>query len=119
MPVQLYNITNVDFVINGTLLLSKNIWQKDNIEAFILLEYVENITFSGTGLIDGQGYMWWVREYLQKNLYGRPRIIRIKRCRNFEWSGVKLLNSPYYHILALDIDGAYFHDFEIEVDVMG
>merc|ERR1711920_815034 len=30
-----------------------------------------------------------------------------------------MLNSPYYHMYLLDIDNAYFHDFEIEVDIFG
>lgn len=36
-----------------------------------------------------------------------------------EFSGIKLINSPYYHIFAKDIDSFWFHDFEIEVDIMG
>ena len=68
-------------------------------------------------MIDGQGFMWWMRELLQKNPYNRPNLVNFRRVRNSEWTGVKLMNSAYYHLNVRDIDQAYFHDFEIEVDV--
>jgi len=63
--------------------------------------------------------MWWVRELLKKNPNGRPLLIEIRRTRYLDFSGIKLLNSPHFHLSAKDIDQAYFHDFEIEVDIMG
>ncbi len=63
--------------------------------------------------------MWWVREWLQKNPLGRPKILRMNRARNIEFTGIKVLNGPYYHLHFYDVDNVYFHDFEIEVDVMG
>ena len=75
-----------------------------NIEDFFSINDAENITFSGAGTIDGQGFNWWMREYIGKNILGRPKIFNIRRSRNFEFSGVRLINSPYYHIDARDID---------------
>ena len=43
--------------------------------------------------------------------------MNIHSVRNVEWTGIKLQNSPYYHLNCRDIDQAYFHDFEIVVDV--
>ena len=90
---------------------------------FIELNQVHNITLSGKGKIDGQGFMWWVREIsrifdLKGNPHGRPNMIEISNSTGIEWTGIKLINSPYYHINARDIDGGYFHDFEIYVDIM-
>ena len=53
-----------------------------------------NITFKGSGEIDGQGYMWWVRELLQQNPIGRPMILSMYRSNNVEFSGISVRNSP-------------------------
>lgn len=53
-----------------------------------------NITFRGNGEIDGQGYMWWVRELLQQNPIGRPMILNMYRAKNIEFSGISVRNSP-------------------------
>lgn len=63
--------------------------------------------------------MWWIREYLGTNHFGRPHIVKIDRATNIEMAGVRYLNSPYYHIGVTDFDGGYFHDFEIFVNVKG
>ena len=88
------------------------------IQQFLEFLDVDGITFRGKGEIDGQGYMWWVRELLGKNPVGRPRMIHIKKGRNIDFSGITLRNSPYYHIDFDDTENVYIHDFEIKVDVM-
>jgi len=35
-----------------------------------------------------------------------------------EWAGIKLMNGPSYHLMAQQTNNAWFHDFEIEVDVL-
>jgi len=62
--------------------------------------------------------MWWIREILQMNIHSRPNLVEISRCVDIEWSGVGLLNSPRYHLVPQAIN-AYFHDFEIMVDIVG
>ena len=63
--------------------------------------------------------MWWVREYLLLNPYGRPLLVYFRRGRNIEISGVKFMNSPRFHIKLRDMDGVYCHDFEIYTDTKG
>lgn len=54
----------------------------------------ENLLFQGSGLIDGQGFMWWMREYVGENFDGRPDLVDMTRGRNIEWTGIKVQNSP-------------------------
>lgn len=41
-----------------------------------------DLNFFGTGTIDGQGYAWWMREYLVLNYGNRPHLLRMDRVRN-------------------------------------
>ena len=63
--------------------------------------------------------MWWIREYLGHNPNGRPILFFARQSHHIEVSGVRWINSPYYHIDIRDFDGGYFHDFEIWVDTKG
>ena len=69
MPVWGNFITNVTFQIDGTLKLSKahhhfTMRKEGKISDLFYFEDVSDVTFQGSGVIDGQGYMWWVREVL-------------------------------------------------------
>lgn len=63
--------------------------------------------------------MWWIRDYLGRNPTGRPNLIELVGGTNLEFTGVRWINAPFYHMHILDFDGAYFHDFEIYVDAYG
>ena len=53
-----------------------------------------DIVFRGKGEIDGQGFMWWVREVLKENDLGRPQLLRIENGKNIEFKEIKVRNSP-------------------------
>ena len=130
MPVKLENLYNITLTVDGTVYASKrfhswpttvnldkmkyklwNVWEFSNVHGFKL---------QGSGTIDGNGYMWWMREYLGTNPYGdRPSLFRINTSTDIEITGVKFRNSPLLHVHIKDYDGGYFHDFEIEVDARG
>lgn len=95
--------------------------EKDVYNSVALLSFddVENLLIRGDGQIDGQGFMWWVREYIGMNHHGRPKIIESRRAKNVEITGVTFKNSPYYHIDIRDAENLYFHDMEIYVDFWG
>ena len=46
----------------------------------------------------------------------RPKLLKIRRCTNCEFTGIKLKNSPNSHLHFTDSDNIYLHDFDIEVD---
>ena len=62
-PVRANDLKNITFQIDGTLLLSKN-FEAFSADGFFAFDDTEDITFKGTGTIDGQGFNWWIREYL-------------------------------------------------------
>ena len=72
-------------------------------EAFLWVVGGQDIVFKGSGVIDGQGYMWWMREYLQKNIHGRPYLVVLENCTDVEWTGIKLMNSPTFHLKTLQM----------------
>lgn len=124
MPVWAANITNIVIQIDGTIRLSKRhhlITQlrPGKLYDVLYFEDVEGITFQGSGEVDGQGYMWWVRTLIALNHNGRPNLISIERGRNIEFSGVRWINSPSFHLELKDIDGLHIHDMEIHVDMKG
>jgi len=68
--------------IDGTLLVSKDyksfpnrLDDESRIEDFLAFYSAVDVVFKGTGVIDGQGFMWWVREFISKNTYGRPFLV--------------------------------------------
>lgn len=84
--------------------------------------HCDGLTFesqSKTGVIDGQGYMWWIRELFGLNGAGRPKLIAIIESRNIEMSGLFITNSPSFHVKPYLCENVYLHDFEIFVDVWG
>jgi hypothetical protein len=122
LPIRSDNIDNITMQIDGKVLVSKDYKSfpnrdERNIEDFLAFYDSNDLVFEGTGVIDGQGFMWWVREFISKNIYGRPLLVQLHECHNVEWTGIKLMNGPYYHLNA-HVHGAWFHDFVIEVDVL-
>lgn len=63
--------------------------------------------------------MWWMREYVQTNVNGRPHLIEMYHGENVEFNGIKWMNSPNFHFHCKDITNFWFHDFEIYTDMMG
>ena len=75
--------------------------------------------WQGSGVIDGQGFMWWQREYVGKNTHGRPYMQTMEKARNIEFTGITWRNSPNQHLNINNADNIYYHDFEIFVDMWG
>lgn len=117
MPVLSKALLDVRLDIQGDLLASKRNanWtiyggKGDESSADNKLKHVPFLWFqncdglvlessTGKGKIDGQGYMWWVREFLNKNLAHRPKLIEIDYSRNIEITGLFVTNSPSFHIV--------------------
>jgi polygalacturonase len=133
MPVWGSDMSNMTIMIDGTIKASKrqlmwpihhwneptDPWSELRVRDLFSFSNVHNFKFVGKGTIDGQGYMWWVREYLGLNGFKRPHLLSINKSTNVEVAGVRFLNSPSFHVSVYEFDGAYIHDFEIHVDVKG
>lgn len=98
--------------------LRKSVWGgPDEISSLIYGEDLENVSITGPGIIDGQGEVWWKREWMrsgknntakastpaelaevEKIRHGRPHMIRLVRCRNVRIEGVHLVDSASWTI---------------------
>lgn len=124
MPVWAANFSNIVFQIDGTLKLSKRHHvfpqvKEGKVREMFYFEDVESLRVQGNGTVDGQGYMWWIREYIMRNPNGRPKMFVVERANNLTFTGVRWVNSPQFHFEIKDVDGLYMHDFEIYVDIKG
>jgi pectin methylesterase-like acyl-CoA thioesterase len=66
---------------------------------FISASNAGDIAITGGGTIDGQGAAWW-KAYLAApaSMPHRPYLIRLNACDRVQVSGVKLLDSPMFHL---------------------
>ena len=80
----------------------------------------DGLKIHGDGVIDGQGFQWWIREFMQTNpLKKRPRIFNGYNLDNFEMHGILAKNSPRFYFRFKNCDGIYIHDMEIYTDIWG
>ena len=99
--------------------LVSNPWgnRTNQMASLFYAEDATNITLAGRGTVDGQGQVWWKREWLarpkkgmtgavtpeekaeaQKVLHGRPQLIRFVRCKDVVVEKLNLKNSPSWTI---------------------
>jgi polygalacturonase len=57
---------------------------------------LHDIAITGKGMIDGQGSPWW--PYAKTENAKRPRMIAFRDCDKVLIEGVKMINSPMFHI---------------------
>jgi polygalacturonase len=57
---------------------------------------LHDIAISGSGVIDGQGALWW--PYADERVARRPRMIALASCERVLIEKVTLTNSPMFHI---------------------
>jgi len=80
----------------------------------INIKDADNVAVVGEGLIDGQGAVWWERiraiwradpafatngQARQQQKDDRPRLIVVSGSRNVSFSGVRIENSPSFHLV--------------------
>ena len=145
MPILLENLKEVSFIVDGDVVASSDHinwpnhtdWQMERSKSYMSttthrhyggsdfgpcisfweIHDSDGVYFSGSGKVDGQGYWWWMRDYLVLNYANRPHLLRMDRVRNARIEGINWVNSPMYHLFLIDIDSFYIADFEIMVDV--
>lgn len=93
MPVFADFLNDITFTIEGNVYASQDYqsWNFTNKQYrdFWNIQDSQNIRFQGSGVVDGQGYWWWMREYLILNKGRRPRLVNMYRVRNCHFEGVK------------------------------
>jgi polygalacturonase len=106
-------------------LLIDDPWVPTNktIAPLIYADHAENITLTGSGAIDGQGQVWWRRQWLaspkkgmprattpeemaetNKIAHGRPRLIRLVHCQDVVIENLNLRNPGMWTVNPLFCD---------------
>ena len=68
-----------------------------------------DITFTGTGIIDGNGQVWWgeaekARQIRPGYTLPRPTLIALDHCQRIRLENITLRNSPKFHFVPADCD---------------
>lgn len=68
-----------------------------------------DVTFTGDGIIDGNGGVWWgeaekARQIRPGYTLPRPNLIVLERCKNVRIENLTLQNSPKSHLVPLSCD---------------
>ena len=76
---------------------------------FIGGKKLSDITFTGSGTIDGNGAVWWgeaekARQVKAGYTLPRPNLIVLDRCRNVRLENITLQNSPKFHFVPSDCE---------------
>jgi len=87
-------------------------WLKARGNEFICLitgRDLTNVTFTGGGVIDGGGSVWWdeaekARRIKSGYTLPRPNLISLERCQHLRIENLTLRNSPKFHLVPSDCD---------------
>lgn len=121
-PLTLHTRTTIQLDAGATLLASTNQmdfmkvpgdWLKaksgGDFIPFIGGKDLTDVTFTGSGVIDGNGAVWWgeaekARQIKSGYTLPRPNLIVIERSKNLRMENVTLQNSPKFHFVPADCD---------------
>ncbi len=121
-PLKIYSKTIFQLDAGATLLASTN--QMDFMKTpgdwlaaksggdfvpFIGGKDLTDVTFTGSGVIDGNGFVWWpeaekARQRKSGFTLPRPNLIVIERSKNLRMENLTLQNSPKFHFVPTDCD---------------
>jgi polygalacturonase len=122
-PLVIRTRTTIDLAAGATLLASTNQsdfmkvpgdWLKarsgSDFIPFISGKNLADVTFTGSGVIDGNGSVWWgeaekARQIKSGYTLPRPNLIVIERCKNLRMENITLQNSPKFHFVPTDCEG--------------
>jgi polygalacturonase len=120
-PLTLHANTTVQLDSGATLQASTNQtdfmkisgdWLKARSSDFIPFiggQNLTNVTFTGGGVIDGSGSVWWgeaekARRIRPGYTLPRPNLIFLQNCRNVRLENITLQNSPKFHLVPSDCE---------------
>ncbi|KAL9226349.1 hypothetical protein vseg_002173 [Gypsophila vaccaria] len=96
--------------IDGTILAPPNInsWPKSGLFQWINMKWVQNFTIQGSGVVDGQGYKWWVSSQSMGSTNKKktaahvpsmkPTALRFYASNNIIVRDITIKNSPLCHL---------------------
>ncbi len=118
-PLKVYSKTTVQLDRGATLFASTNQadfmktpgdWLKaksSDFVPFISGKDLTDVTFTGEGTIDGNGFVWWpeaekARQIKSGYTLPRPNLVVIERTKNLRFENLTLQNSPKFHLVPTD-----------------
>lgn len=77
-----------------------------------------DVTFTGRGTIDGNGFVWWpaaekARQIKSGYTLPRPNLIVLERAKNLRLENLTLQNSPKFHLVPADCDNVVISNVTI------
>jgi polygalacturonase len=68
-----------------------------------------DVTFTGSGVIDGNGGVWWeeaekARQKVSGYTLPRPNLVTLNRCKNVRFENITLQHSPKFHFVPTECD---------------
>jgi polygalacturonase len=121
-PLTLRNRTTIALDVGATLVASPQPsdflkdggdWLKakssGEFTPFISGRNLTDVAIIGDGSIDGNGQVWWdeaekARQKVSGFTLPRPNLISFVRCKNLRIAGVRLLNSPKFHLVPTECE---------------
>jgi polygalacturonase len=85
---------------------------------FISGQNLSDVTFTGGGVIDGSGSVWWdeaekARQIKSGYTLPRPNLIVIERCKKLRMENITLQNSPKFHFVPTECEGVVISNVTI------
>lgn len=83
--------------------------KRGGVLAFVNANGLNDLTITGKGVIDGAGAKWWPDVRLAKKNGApesrrRPRMVVLQNCLNLRVEGIRLQNSPSFHLVPSDCE---------------
>ena len=66
--------------------------------SLIFASNVSNISLTGSGVIDGNGHVWWEKFFMRRLKWSRPRLVELMFCRSILVEDLTFTNSPFWTI---------------------
>ncbi len=122
-PLVVRSKTTIELLAGATLLASTNQsdfmkvpgdWLKaksgSDFLPFVSGKNLMDVTFTGGGVIDGNGAVWWgeaekARQVKSGYTLPRPNLVVIERCKNLRMENITLQNSPKFHLVPTECEG--------------
>jgi polygalacturonase len=130
-PLKILTKTTVQLDAGATLLASTNQmdfmkvpgdWLKaksgGDFIPFISGKDLTDVTFTGGGVIDGNGAVWWgeaekARQIKSGYTLPRPNLMVIERSKNLRMENITLQNSPKFHFVPTECEGVMISNVTI------
>jgi len=123
MPISIAKLDRVTFQIDGNLIANADVdaWPLDEngrvAGALMRFQDCRDFVMRGGGLIDGNGFEWWVLTITGKLKRGRPHLVVMHNMVDTLIEGLRVKNSPQFHFALSDMLNLVVRDLDIQVDI--